>query len=98
MAEDDESRLSLARHLVGVVLAAPVFAQGVTTETTTRRSTETVAPAPVIVQPAPGATYEQRTITQSGSGESRTDKRSDTYVGADGAVHKDQVIRHESTE
>jgi hypothetical protein len=81
------------------LMSAPVFAQGVTTETTTRRSTETVAPAPVIVHPAPGATYEQRTITQSGSsGESRTDKRSDTYVGADGAVHKDQVIRHESAQ
>jgi hypothetical protein len=81
-----------------LLMSAPVFAQSITTETTTKRATtDTVAPPPVIVQPAPNATYEQRsTVTQSGaSGESRTDKRSDTYIGADGAVHKNQVIQHE---
>jgi hypothetical protein len=93
---------------VGAMLAfaAPALAQSVTTETQTKQTTiESVPAAPLAVQPVPmpgpdrmlpGISSESRSITNSGdSGVSRTDKRSETYIGTDGLVHENKTITHE---
>src|SRR3954463_10012285 len=79
-----------------LLMAAPVLAQSVTTETRSKQTTiESVPSAPLAVQQVPvpvpvpdralpGISSEQRSITNSGdSGMSRTDKRSETFIGTD---------------
>ena len=90
-----------------LLLAAPAFAQSVTTETRTKQTTiESVPPAPLVVQPVPvpvpepalpGIASESRsTITNSGDGGmSRTDRTSEKYIGTDGMVHENRTITHE---
>jgi hypothetical protein len=89
-----------------LVFTIPALAQSVTTETQTKQTTiESVPAAPLAVQPVPvpvpdrtlpGISSESRTITNSGdSGMSRTDKRSETYLGTDGMVHENKSITHE---
>ena len=91
---------------IGAVLlsTAPGLAQTVTTET--QSTIEGVAPAPLVVQPVPvpvpepalpGVSEESRSsVTNSGDGGmSRTDERTQTYIGTDGLVHENKTIQHE---
>lgn len=91
-----------------LLMAAPAFAQSVTTETKSKEVTIESSPSmPLAVPPAavihvperatPGiAESHSSTITNSGDGGmSRTDRKSEKYIGTDGAVHEDRSIEHE---
>jgi hypothetical protein len=103
----------MRKHLItaGAVLlmAAPAFAQSVTTETKSKEVTIEASPSmPLATPPAavipmperamPGISEDRSstTITNSGdSGISRTDRSSQKYIGTDGMVHEDMTIRRE---
>ena len=96
-----------------LLLAAPAFAQSVTTETKSKEVTIESQPAmPLAVPPAkveivpaphsalPGVAEEKSrtTITNSGDGGmSRTERDSEKFIGTDGMVHENKSIQHEES-